>query len=125
MTARDNEKAPSLDECIEWIGTEDGLSAPNAWPRDAYLIAIERHLLSLRTSQEWVDVRERLPKERGTYLATSTGSPWHDHISERPIVQLLYFDGADWEDDESIARTVTAWRVVAAPYSPPPKGEAP
>jgi hypothetical protein len=118
MTARDNDELPSLDECIEWIGTEDGLSAPNVWPRDKYLLAIERHLLSLRTSLEWVDVRERLPDLQTPVLGVV------DLGSEGLRVDIVSRSGNTGEFNHGYRiipkPPVTYWQPL-----PPPKGEAP
>lgn len=83
---------PTLDECIEWIGTEEGVSAPNVWPCDAYYAAIEKLLLRLRA----------LPREPAAYA---------DLVSQLRA-EVATFGGL--ESGEVMVRESTLNRAIAA-----------
>ena len=83
--------------------------------------AVDKLIESGWRPSEWIPCREVLPEQDKKYItyAETTKYCTHNEIYDDGRINILYFDGKEWYDDECIYYNVTHWM----PLPEPPESE--
>ena len=64
-----------------------------------------------KNTDSWIDTKNRLPNKTGRYLTYAEQTVYcnNNNIDEDMRINVLYFDGKEWYDDECIYYDVLYW----------------
>ncbi len=97
----------SDNEYTPWV--ELGITETQYYKRRYLEMSNENARLTAEVEAAWIPVTERLPDERGYYLAAGK---W---FTDKNWITLLYFDDdQEWYSGQSVRRSTTHWRPLPA-----------
>lgn len=106
----DEDLALTLKDFVDRVASYPDLGVEEAARLSGISVYLDE-LTALRAENAWIPVTERLPKDRGYYLAVV-----RSYLGDAEWVQGLYYDGSqDWYSSQNLRRSPTHWRPLPAP----------
>lgn len=100
------------------IARDDVLSEINKLDEDVHfgfekrvLHALYLHICHIPVVNIWISIKDKIPKPNKKYLTYAETTKYcnHPEIYEDGRINVLYYNGEEWYDEECAAYNVTHW----------------